>query len=530
MANQLAIDYVSPLPPVRSGIADYSLDLLPNLEKLCDLRVIRLPGQPVDEEVIDRWSPQPAEVAGDGGRLPLYQMGNNRYHEGVEALAQERPGVLTLHDLVLHHLAVELTLAEGEIEPYLERLEADHGWVGEAVGRARKWWEIGQAALFTLHAHRNLLRRQRGVLVHSEWAVETLSENDPDLQVRKVPMGIPLPERPDPRAGVEFRRRLGLQEETALLGSFGFQTPIKRTERVIAALAREDLAAAHLVIAGEVSPALDLEKEARDRGVADRVHITGFLDYSEFEAAISACDLCVNLRYPSAGETSASLLRVLAVGRPVVVSDHAQSAELPDEVVVKAPLGKNEVETLSSRLGSLLKDRERLRGMAEAAREYVRSEHDPTTAAAAVADACRELRDFTPPGPGRPDLEPPTTRFWYNVEGEIGVEGAEEPWPEGERRRLRVELRNTGLARWLPSREEAGGLVLEIHWRHGAAQEPMDSRWFRTARPVAPGESTVFEAEVRRPIGGRLLIVEPHLAEIAGFRSIGGPWWYRIVK
>ena len=530
MANQLAIDYVSPLPPVRSGIADYSRDLLPYLDGLCDLRVIRLPVLPVDDAVVERWNPQPASATGEGGRLPLYQMGNNRYHEGVEALALERPGVLTLHDLVLHHLAVELTLAEGVLEPYLERLEADHGWVGEAVGQARKWWEIGQSALFTLHAHRTLLRLQRGVLVHSEWAVETLCENDPELQVRKVPMAVPLPERPDPEAGLEFRRRLGLDGGSSLLGSFGFQTPIKRTDSVIAALASEELATAHLVIAGEVSPALDLEAEARRLGVADRVHITGFLDYSEFEAAISACDLCVNLRYPTAGETSASLLRVLAVGRPAIVSDYAQSAELPDDVVVKVPLGEDEVATLSSRLGSLLKDRSRLRDMAEAARSYVREKHDPTMAAAAIADACRELSEMTPPGPGRPDLEPPTTRFWYTVAGEIGVEGAEEPWPEGERRRLRIELRNTGLARWLPSKEETGGLALEVHWREGAAQQPKDARWFRFARPVAPGESTIVEAEVRRPLGGRLLIVEPHIAGIAGFRSLGGPWWYSILK
>jgi hypothetical protein len=343
-------------------------------------------------------------------------------------------------------------------------------------------------------------------------------------------MGIPLPELPDPRAGVEFRERLGVDRAAALLGSFGFQTPIKRTDRVIAALARKELANAHLVIAGEISPALELEREARELGVADRVHIVGFLDYREFEAAISACDLCVNLRYPTAGETSASLLRVLALGRPVVVSDYAQSAELPDAVVVKVPLGKDEVETLAERLGGLLGDGDRLRRMAEQSRRHVREHHDPTQAAAAVVEACRELRELQPPGANRPQLEPPTTRFWRRIAGEIEVEGADEPWPEGERRRLGIRLRNTGVARWLPSREDVGGLVLEIHWRRGAAQEPMDSRWFRFSRPVAPGESTSVEAEVRRPIGGRLLIIEPHLAQVAGFRSLGGPWWHRILQ
>ena len=68
---------------------------------------------------------------------------------------------------------------------------------------------------------------------------------------------------------------------------------------------------------------------AEELGVADRVHITGFLDFDEFAAAIAACDLCLNLRYPTAGETSAALLRTLALGRPTVVSDYAQFAELP---------------------------------------------------------------------------------------------------------------------------------------------------------------------------------------------------------
>ena len=48
MSDQLLqLDFVSPLPPVRSGIADYSADLLPHLAERCDLRLIHLPGQPV---------------------------------------------------------------------------------------------------------------------------------------------------------------------------------------------------------------------------------------------------------------------------------------------------------------------------------------------------------------------------------------------------------------------------------------------------------------------------------------------------
>ena len=72
-----------------------------------------------------------------------------------------------------------------------------------------------------------------------------------------------LPPRPDPAARSAFRQRLGVGAETPLLGSFGFQTPIKRTRVAVRALAREELADAHLVVAGEVLPILDLESDAR---------------------------------------------------------------------------------------------------------------------------------------------------------------------------------------------------------------------------------------------------------------------------
>ena len=153
-----------------------------------------------------------------------------------------------------------------------------------------------------------------------------------------VPLAVPLPPAADPAAGRAFRERRGIPADAPLLGCFGFQTPIKRTRVAIRALAAPALARAHLVVVGEVSQALDLAGEARSLGVAERLHVTGFVGFDEMEAGIAASDLCLNLRYPSAGETSASLLRILAVGRPAVVSEYAQFAELPADVVVRVPV------------------------------------------------------------------------------------------------------------------------------------------------------------------------------------------------
>jgi glycosyltransferase involved in cell wall biosynthesis len=529
MAQAIAIDYVSPLPPVRSGISDYSRDLLPYLEDLCDLRVIRLNDQPLAAELVQRWQPVDSDQTGLDNRLALYQVGNNRYHEVVVALAVERPGVVVLHDVILHHLLVESTLGRSELDPYLQRLEADHGWVGCYAAKARRWGELGQAAMFGLTANRSLLRSQKGVLVHSHWALDRVREDDPDLPVRWVPMGIPLPPRLDLDAGVAFRQRLGLDKEAQLIGSFGFQTPIKRTEKVIEALAQPGLEQTHLLIAGEVSPVLDFEAVAAEAGVSDRVHSTGFLDYSEFEDAIAGCDLCVNLRYPTAGETSASLLRVLALGRPAIVSDYAHGAELPDTVAVKVPLGDGEVEALAGQVGRLLRDRARLDAMSRSAREYVERENDPRQAAAAVVEACQEFQTLEPNGYSIPALPPPSTLVWRQIAAELHVDGGRPPWPEGSSRKLRIRLVNHGPARWLATIRGTGGVMVQIHWRVDPWSEEQNAEWIYLPHDIEPGESYDCEISTRRPIGASMLVIEPHLKGIAGFNALGGPKWLRFL-
>jgi glycosyltransferase involved in cell wall biosynthesis len=520
----LRLDYVSPLPPVRSGIADYSADLLPHLAKLCDLRVIRVPGQEIGAGMAERWDPVAAAELGGGGRLPLYHMGNNRYHEAVLELAMEVPGVVALHDLVLHHLLIEATLGKEEkLGPYQERLRSDHGWVGEVAAEARQWGELGQAPMFELAAHRTLLRRQRGVLVHSHWAVASLLREDPQLAVRQVPMAMPLPPRPDPAAGRALRRRLGIPDGTPLLGSFGFQTPIKRTDVIVEALALAPLAEAHLLIAGELSPALDVAARAHELGVADRVHVTGFLQFDEFEAAIAACDLCVNLRYPTAGETSASLLRVLAVGRAAIVSDYAQFAELDDAAVLKVPLGEGEAEALARAAGGLLADRAALAAMGEAARRYVEATHEPEMAARRMVEACTELAELEPPGDAPAEEPAPSTLTWRSLPGELTVAGWDVDWPVGARRHLDLALTNTGLSRWLATRHDPGGVLVELQWRTAAWGETVAREWLPVATDLEPGETRHLRAETRRPPGARALVVEPHVKGVAGFDKLGGP-------
>ena len=489
------------------------MDLLPELSARCDLRVIRL-GEDIGSDVVEEcWTPVPLQEIGAEGRLPLYQMGNNQNHLEVYRTAMSIPGVLTLHDLVLHHFHQERFLITEDLEGYRDRLRTDHGWIGEAVTRPIRWTGYSNAAVFALPAHRELLLRQRGILVHSSWSADVLREEIPEVRVRAVPMGIPLPAKVAPGRALEFRRQHGLPLEAPLLGSFGFQTPIKRTEVAIRALARPELSEAHLVVVGEASPSMNLEAEAREAGVFDRVHILGYVAFDELESAIAATDLCLNLRYPTAGETSASLLRVFALGCPAIVSDYAQFAELPETFAIKVPLGDSEVEALAQQVGQLLGSPDRLLRLGESARRFVEVENSPASAAQAVVDTCEEWKSLDPPGDFVPSIaggRATSLTVWPRVQ--LKVTGLESAWGDGEQRALEVSLENVGTSVCLAAESGVGGLALEVQFVDSNGRVlPSPAAWIPMGRDLVPEDSCLFPLELRRPIGEATLKIQVHV-------------------
>ena len=542
-------DYVSPLPPVRSGIADYSVDLLEAIEQIGaadDLRIARVPGQEVAADgVVSRYPLVDFGELGRSGRTPVYHVGNNTYHEAIYLEALERPGIVVLHDIYLHHLLQERHLARARLDGYAEELDHDHGWVGRVVAQPPRWSAYGQAALFALPAHRRLLLAQRGVVVHSEWARRFLLEEslpgelDP-ARVRVVPMVMPTPALGtsiDAHA-TELRGDWGIPQDAFVLGTFGFQTPIKRSAVAVKALAQPGLEQVHLVVGGEVSKGLDLIGLAERFGVEARVHVVGFLDATDFSAAIRACDLSVNLRYPTAGETSASLLRILALGRASVVSDYAQFRDMPTDCCIHIPLSSDpgrleavdeEVLALGREVAELLQRPERLEEMGAAARAHVATVHEPHRAARAFCGAIGELASRPLPGgePAPAAAATPTSLTWGRLEGALEVEGTE-GWSPGERRELAIRLRNDSRCRFLATRRGVGGIAIEVRLEDAA--DPAGTRphrvpWLELPRDLDPGEEQVWRVFLRRPLGPGRLVVEPHVEGGRGFASSGGSRW-----
>lgn len=321
----MRVAVLTPLPPARTGVAHYASMLLPALAERVSVRAFdTLEGYRRDEY-----------------DAVIYQLGNNPHHEIAYAEAMREPGVIVLHDLVLHHLIVEMTLARGDAVGYVAALEANHGPAGAAWARGRAAGLHSEMGNFLLPASVDVAKRSRAVIVHNQYAADRLRSFGVETPIHVVPH----PYVPARRAfdGDAIRARFGLGRSHRVIGFFGFLTSAKRAEVVLEAfrIARARDARLVLLVVGQPAPNMP---EIEEEGVIT----TGYVADDEFPAFYAAADRLVNLRYPTAGETSGTLIRALDAGKPVCVSDYAQFAEFPDDCVVKVPLGAGEVEALVS--------------------------------------------------------------------------------------------------------------------------------------------------------------------------------------
>jgi glycosyltransferase involved in cell wall biosynthesis len=342
----MKVAYYSPLPPSRSGIADYSALLLPALEQRIEVEIAR-PG---------RLSRAPkADVA-------HYHVGNDPEAHGwiVEAL-RRRPGVVVLHELVVHHLVAGITLARGDAAGYLAAMERDHGLAGRLLAhgvldnRIPPLWET-RPQDFPLAGE--ILRLAQSLVVHSRYVGDGARGAGYEGPIARIP-------HPAwPRDGLS-------RPQGQLIGCFGHLNESKRIPQLYAAFARlrARLPEARLLLVGGAS------RRLADLAVPEGVVREGYVDEEELWSLMASCDVVVSLRSPTMGETSGTVIRALSAGRPLVVSDIGWFSELPDAVAVKVAPDEREVEKLATELERLLGDDRAREAMSAAALELATTEH-----------------------------------------------------------------------------------------------------------------------------------------------------------
>jgi 2-polyprenyl-3-methyl-5-hydroxy-6-metoxy-1,4-benzoquinol methylase/glycosyltransferase involved in cell wall biosynthesis len=392
----MKLAYFSPLSPRRSGIADYSEELLPHLASGADITLFVDGFAPTNGEVTARFPVR--DYRRDSSLLQtleefdavVYHMGNDhRYHAGIYDAMHAHAGVAVFHDYALQDFFLGLARERDDMRVYLDELEACHGErarleASEALARGGTPSVFARAVDFPLNCR--LVRASEAIIVHSEWSRARFEKIAPGVPVRRVNHHI------TPRAAEGATHAARDAQGPVRIASFGLITPDKGIERTLRALARlRDRQDFRYALVGEPNNYFDVRALVRECGLEDRVEITGHVSLEEFERRINETDIALNLRERTVGETSGSLCRIMAAGVAAVVSDVGWFGELPASAVVKIEPGAHANELLRAYIERLIEDAPLRSALGASARRHVLAEHDIRRSADGYLSFIREV-------------------------------------------------------------------------------------------------------------------------------------------
>jgi glycosyltransferase involved in cell wall biosynthesis len=347
----MTVGYHAPPPRAHSGIADYAATLRTALQRLGTV-----------------------ERGASKADVHLYHLGNNRLHEDIYAQALATPGVVVLHDAVLHHFLLGTLSQEQYISEWVYNYGEWRRHLGEELWRERARASV-DPRYFQFPMLRRIIERSIGVIVHNPGA-SAIVRGQGAQQVKIIPHFCEMDEPPEAAEVARFRQRLGIGQGVRLFGIFGYLREPKRVLACIRAFRRLHAVRPEtaLLLAGEVV-SKDLERLLKNEPRHPGIHRLGHLSERDFRIAGAAVDCCLSLRYPGVGETSGIAVRLMGLAKPVMVTDNAENADFPASAVLRVAAGVAETEELFDHMLLVTEFPGIARGIGSEARLHIQKRH-----------------------------------------------------------------------------------------------------------------------------------------------------------
>jgi glycosyltransferase involved in cell wall biosynthesis len=393
----MKINWFSPLPPLRTGIAQVTLRVIPALSELAKV-TLWSDSDRWDRDIerfaeVRRYNPERIDFRElNRADATFYNLGNNvLFHRAIWQVSLLSQGIVILHDIRLHHFFGELFLSQQKNpDAYLSEMEHYYGAEGREDGAAllkaysSRIDQMAEKYPLTELGIKNAL----AVLVHSREGFESLKD-------REMPAAyVPLPFSLDGAPGIETPGSTRSPEKPFRLIMFGFLNPNRRVEQFLSAFAnypnRDSFA---LDIYGELWDKRFVHNLIGELGIKRHVTLRGFVSEQELDRSLASAHLAVNLRYPSMGEASISQLRCWAHGLPSMVTRVGWYASLPeDSVVFVRP--ENEAADIHAHLDSFLADPARFAQVGANGFRIVKHSHSPESYANAVIEIAARAKRY----------------------------------------------------------------------------------------------------------------------------------------
>jgi SAM-dependent methyltransferase/glycosyltransferase involved in cell wall biosynthesis len=362
-----------------SGVADYTSEIVPYVAERAEVDVfcpkpglLKRPKRPDGARQVL----EPAEFFQDPGAYDacFYHLGNNPYHEFIYYAARRRPEIAVFHDAVLHHLIAHVTIEwGGDAGGYEGILHGEYGDLGSKLALLKRGWLATDFEKFLFPLTGHVAKQAKGIVVHSRDAAERMREHAPDVPLVVIPhhAGKPPPEV-EGMTREEARERLGLPLHAFVVAHLGFITRPKQPAAVVGGFAQlhREVLNSVLLLVGADNTGGALGRLVGQLGIGSAVRMAGYVDLVRLYVHLKASDAVINLRYPSAGESSGTLARSLAEGRAVIVNNYGSWAELPGDTVLKVEIDGPQADQVGAHLLRLAGDPAFRAGIEHRSRRY----------------------------------------------------------------------------------------------------------------------------------------------------------------
>ncbi len=280
---------LTPLPPCRSGIADYNVKFLPYLAAHFDIDLY-VDGYVVADQRTNAtfriFDAQDFRAVAASYDAVLYEFGNSEFHAHMLPLLAEFPGVVGLHDAFLSGLMAYLEYSMGEAGLFEREMLYAHG------GQARRLMAPVQAnpdpvgaAVVELPCTKSVIDRAIGLISHSPFNLDTVRERYPNgvrAPYRTIPQMVPLVEQWTGAQKAATRAALGFTQDDFIVATYGHVAWTKWGDRIVEAFVQSSLASdakCYLVFAGELAKddfGRKLNDLIRNSGLGARIKVTAF--------------------------------------------------------------------------------------------------------------------------------------------------------------------------------------------------------------------------------------------------------------
>lgn len=385
----------TPLQPVKSGISDYNEDLAPYLCKAgVDFDFIYEDLPPDNDFIVSncefhKHTEYPSNMKNGRYDLTVYHIGNNIVHHYMYGYFFDFPGLTVLHDFVLHHSRLSHYVKVKDLKGYMREMETIGNY---DIARIVASGMGGEFLYYNFPMNKRVIECSRAVVVHNTYLKRVIENDYPGKKVFYIPENARSHSVPEKKKK-DLRAKLGIPEGSIVIATFGFMNETKKVNLISMVLRKlmPEHPNLYYIICGEDREGVVRRDYFDYPGISERVKVSGYIEkLDHFVEYIEASDIVINLRFPTAGETSGTMIRSMAQGKPVITYDLPTLIDIPENALARISL-LDEFRQLSSVLERMILNPDVRNKIGSNAASYVQRELDPVLNAGLYKSAFEEV-------------------------------------------------------------------------------------------------------------------------------------------